>query len=241
MHGTADRWRWSLAAVTGLVLHGIAGGSEVAAAGALHLGFFNALSATTWLIAAVWLLTSLRRPISNLGLVVLPLAALGALVALLFPPAEATRDLPQGVELHVIVSLVAYSFLAVAAAQAVILAVQDHHLHRHHPTRFVRALPPLQVMEQVLFQLIGVGFILLTLALATGVFFLEDLFAQHLVHKTTLSVAAWLIFGVLLIGRWRQGWRGATAIRWTLAGFVVLAIGYFGSKLVLELILHRTS
>lgn len=233
------RRRWHLAAVAGLAFHGVAGGNDVAAAGALNLGFFSAFSATTWLIAVLWLLTNVRRPVSNLGLVVMPLAALGALLALIFPPAAPARPLAAGVELHVIVSLVAYSFLAVAAAQSAILALQDHRLHQHHPTRFVRALPPLQVMERILFQLIGVGFVLLTLALLTGFVFIEDLFAQHLVHKTVLSVVAWLIFGTLLLGRWRYGWRGATAIRWTIAGFVVLAIGYFGSKMVLELILGR--
>ena len=88
--------------------------------------------------------------------------------------------------------------------------------------------------------MIGSGFALLSAGLLTGIFFLEDIFAQHLVHKTVLSIVAWLVFGILLWGRWRFGWRGRTAIRWTLSGFVVLLLAYFGSKFVLELILQRT-
>jgi ABC-type uncharacterized transport system permease subunit len=75
--------------------------------------------------------------------------------------------------------------------------------------------------------------------LFSGFIFIEDLFAQHLVHKTILSILAWLIFSSLLIGRKRYGRRGKKAIRLTLYGFVSLLLAYFGSKLMLELILQR--
>jgi len=120
-----------------------------------------------------------------------------------------------------------------------VLAVQDHQIRNRHPGGLIRALPPLQVMESLLIQLIGVGFTLLSLALLTGFFFLEDIFAQHLVHKTVLSLAAWTVFATLLWGRWKFGWRGPTIIRWTLGGFMFLMLAYFGSKLVLELLLAR--
>ena len=94
-------------------------------------------------------------------------------------------------------------------------------------------------METLLFQMLALGFLLLTLSLLTGFLFLEDMFAQHLVHKTVLSLLAWLLFAVLLLGHWWLGWRGQTAIRWTIAAFVLLMLAYFGSKFVLELILHR--
>ncbi|EDN66789.1 Cytochrome c assembly protein [Beggiatoa sp. PS] len=87
--------------------------------------------------------------------------------------------------------------------------------------------------------MIAVGFGFLSLSLISGMVFLEDIFAQHLVHKTALSIVAWCVFAILLFGRWRYGWRGKTAIRWTLSGFVALMLAYFGTKMVLELILHR--
>ena len=124
--------------------------------------------------------------------------------------------------------------------QSVLLWIQDRQLHNRHPGGFVRALPPLQVMESLLFQMIALGFVVLTLSLFSGVLFLENVFAQHLVHKTVLSILSWLMFGVLLWGRWRRGWRGKTAIRWTLGGFFSLMLAYFGTKFVLELILHRS-
>jgi ABC-type uncharacterized transport system permease subunit len=95
-------------------------------------------------------------------------------------------------------------------------------------------------METLLFQMIATGLAFLTVALISGFVFIDDLFAQHLVHKTVLSIIAWIIFSGLLVGRVRYGWRGSIAIQWTLIGFVLLLMAYFGSKLVLELILKKT-
>jgi ABC-type uncharacterized transport system permease subunit len=69
--------------------------------------------------------------------------------------------------------------------------------------------------------------------------FVTNLFEQHLIHKTVLSLAAWVIFGILLMGRYRYGWRGRSAVRLTLTGFATLALAYFGSKFVLETLLGR--
>ncbi len=206
----------------------------------VNFSFFNAVSFATWLVNLLYLLTALFKPVEALGMVLLPLAALTLILEYLFP---GVRLLPPGthwaLRIHVIISLLAYAVLAMGAVQAVLLFFQDRRLHSHHPGGFVRALPPLQTMEDLLFEMISVGFVLLTLALGSGFLFLENMFAQHLVHKTLLSIAAWVIFATLLWGRHRFGWRGRTAIRWTLAGFVTLALAYFGSKAVLELILHR--
>ena len=112
-------------------------------------------------------------------------------------------------------------------------------MRRRELHRWLRALPPLTELESLLFRTIAVGFVLLTATLLTGVLFVEDLLAQHLIHKTVLSVLSWLAFGALLLGRWRYGWRGATAVRWTLAAMALLLLAFFGSKFVLELMLDR--
>jgi ABC-type uncharacterized transport system permease subunit len=54
-----------------------------------------------------------------------------------------------------------------------------------------------------------------------------------------LSLAAWAVFLVLLVGRVRYGWRGRTAVNWTLLGFLILLLAYFGTKYVLEYIFGR--
>jgi ABC-type uncharacterized transport system permease subunit len=142
------------------------------------------------------------------------------------------------IQLHVVLSLLGAGLLTLAAAQAVTLALQDALLHKNSTHRLVQSLPPLQTMERALFLLIGLGFFMLSLSLLSGLLFVEGLTTRYLTH-TVLSVAAWAVFGGLLWGRWRRGWRGRTAIRWTLMGYglLILVLAYFGVLLVIEEIL----
>ena len=224
--------------LVGVVLHGLFLYQHIVTNSGINLGFFDAASLISWTVLLLLLLSSLSKPVENLGIVLLPLAALTIVFQARFPSAHfLSPHAPWGLRLHVLISLLAYSLLTMASVQAVLLAIQDHHLRHRHPGGFIRSLPPLQTMEDLLFEMIGAGFVLLTLALISGFMFLQDMFAQHLVHKTILSIVAWLVFGGLLWGRFRFGWRGQKALIWTLAGFVVLMLAYFGSKFVIELVL----
>jgi len=226
--------------LVGSLLHGFILYHGVLTPMGINLGFFTAASLVSWSAVLILLVSSLTKPVENLGLVLLPMAAIAVMLELRFSTHHLLGEPADwALGIHVLVSLFAYSLLTLASVQAILLAIQDHHLHGRHPGGFVRALPPLQTMEALLFELIGVGFFLLSLALVSGFAFLEDMFAQHLVHKTLLSVLSWLVFAALLWGRFRFGWRGRTAIRGTLMGFAFLMLAYFGSKMVLELILHR--
>ena len=140
---------------------------------------------------------------------------------------------------HIAASLLAYALLTLAALQAALLAIQDRQLKHHHPMGIVRLLPPLQLMESMLFELLWAGVAVLAMAIISGFLFVEDIFAQHLVHKTVLTIIAWVIYSVLLWGHHQLGWRSQTAVRLTLVAFVLLVLAFFGSKLVLELILQR--
>ncbi|WP_423246876.1 cytochrome C assembly family protein [Spectribacter hydrogenoxidans] len=204
------------------------------------IGVGGALSLFAWQAALLLFLAAWRQPVASLGLVVYPVALLCALAMPLLPGgAEAPTPLDWSLQLHVLLSLVAYGFLTLAAVQAALLSFQDHRLHNHRTAGLNTGLPPLQTMERLMFRLIAIGFALLTLAIVTGAVFLDNPLAQHLAHKTVLSVIAWAFFGILLWGHWRQGWRGRTAIRWTAGGYALLIAAYFGSKMVLELVLGR--
>jgi ABC-type uncharacterized transport system permease subunit len=209
--------------------------------GELSLGFYNALSLVALLVIVITLIASALRPFENLGIVMFPTAALTVLLQMLVgADAGQAADFGWQIQLHAALSVFAFAVLSIAAAQAMMLAIQEHALRTHRFSGPMQVLPALRTMESMLFQLIGVGFGLLTLALLTGVLFVDNLMAQHLVHKTALSGLSWLVFGTLLWGRWRHGWRGRTAIRMTLIGMAVLLLAYFGSKLVLEIFLNRT-
>ena len=223
-----------------MILHTVVLYQSIHLDSGINLSFFNAGSLVMWIILLLLMISSLTKPVENLGIVLLPLAIIALALELYYP---ATRLLPAdsawGLRVHVLISLLAYSIFTMASVQAILLSIQDNHLRNRHPGGFIRALPPLQTMELLLFEMIGFGFLLLTFALISGFTFLDNIFAQHLVHKTILSILAWLVFGTLLWGRFRFGWRGRKALIWTQVGFVVLALAYFGSKFVIELLLNR--
>jgi ABC-type uncharacterized transport system permease subunit len=224
----------------GVLLQGWVLYHRVITAAGINLGFFNALSLAAWTILVLLLISSTTKPVENLGIALFPLGALMVWLEYRYPTVHfLSQSAAWGLKLHVLVSLLAYSLLTLASVQAVLLAIQDHHLHSRQPRGFIRALPPLQTMESLLFEMIGAGFVLLTLSLISGLFYFQEMFAKHMVHKTVLSVLGWIVFGTLLLGRFQAGWRGRTAITWTLSGFVVLMLAYFGTKAVLELILQR--
>ncbi|TAN66960.1 MAG: phosphohydrolase [Methylobacter sp.] len=206
-----------------------------------NFGFISTASLVSLIVALLLMMATITKPVEKLGIVIFPIAAIMLALELNLPAKPHllhTHNWQMSV--HILTSIIAFSLLNIAALQAILLAIQDQQLKSHPPKHFIQSLPALQTMEALLFQMIGAGLFFLSISLVSGFIFIEDLFAQHLAHKTILSIIAWIIFSSLLIGRLRYGWRGKTAVRWTLTGFVLLLLAYFGSKLVLELILKKT-
>lgn len=207
--------------------------------GPVSIGLPEALSLLAWTLAVLACVISIEKQNRVLGSILLASAAFGAaMTGAGRTYAEATAP---GWELtaHILLSMGAAALLFAAAVTALLLVFLDRRLRTRRIADLPSGMPPLDALEKVMFRLIGAGFVLLTLALFTGFVFVTNLFTQNLVQKTVLSLVAWLLFGVLLIGRLRFGWRGRSAVRWTLWGFGVLAVAYFGVKFVLEYVFGR--
>ena len=205
--------------------------------GLLHLLSLCALTVMVLLIGS----TLARPKLFSAGIVALPIAAGIMLLEWVLPHGTLPLgEVSVGVAVHMVSSVLAFGLLTIAGLYALFVFIIDHFLRLPNLNPLVRSLPPLEVMEDLLFKTIAAGFLLLTVSLGSGIMFINDIFAQHLVHKTILSILAWLVFGVMLWGRWRYGWRGSLAVRLTLAGMILLVLSYFGSKLVLEVILGES-
>lgn len=229
-----------LLSILAVTVHGFSAIGALQSDDGINLGFFKVSSLIFWIINLAFLLGLLRRPLLNLLLILYPLSSIAVITSALAPGTTQAFDaFSTGMLIHIGSSVLAYAVLTIAACQAAAVAAQDYQLRHRHTRGLVQILPPLQLMESMLFELLWVGLILLTLAIGSGMVFLEDIFAQHLVHKTVLTIAAWVLFATLLWGHHQLGWRSQTAVRFTLSGFAVLMLGYFGSKLVLEIILQR--
>lgn len=226
-----------------IVVHAILLYGVILPDGRLNLALTGMVSLVAWTVAVLFMLAALTKPIDNLGVIILPIAGLTVLLMWLAPGDTPPRGAVYGrlASLHIINSITAYSLICIAAVQSLLLLYQERMLHARQPGNILRALPSLQTMEQLMFQMLTVGFVLLTLTLISGVFFSEQVFGKpfRLTHHILLSVIGWGVFAVLLFGRHVYGWRGRTAIRLTLTGFTLLLLGYFGSKFVLEILLGR--
>jgi ABC-type uncharacterized transport system permease subunit len=225
-----------------VLLHAIATYLQVHTSEGVYLGFFAAASLITLLMVLFVMLAAIRLPVQNLMILVLPIGALAVLASLLGQTGfQSMESPPPALVVHILFSVFAYSILFMAACQSVLLAYQEHALKAHSPIGALRVLPPLETMESLLFSLLWTGIITLTAAIATGFIFLDNMFAQRVVHHTVLAIASWLVYAALLTGRHFFGWRSSTATSWTLVAFALLILGYFGSKFVMEILLEGGS
>jgi ABC-type uncharacterized transport system permease subunit len=208
----------------------------------LRFGFAQALSVMMFLGIALCWIESLFYSLEGMQPLLLPLAAAAVPLPALFPGLASSGAHAQAAQfkLHLALAMVAYSLFVIALLHAALMAVVERRLHQKHAGLFAN-LPPLLTLEQLLFRVIGAAFVFLTLTLISGIAFSEVLFGRALPfdHKTVFAVLSWLTFGLLLAGRWLYGWRGRTALRWTLTGFLMLLFAYVGSRFVLEVLLHR--
>lgn len=251
LYAIATYWQWQrlssrtnelrarvlAAGISAWLLHTFATFQLLISGQGTNLSIFNAGSLVASTVTFILLLSNLRQKLDNLFIGVFPMAALTLIAAAWLPNINEARPYTSGVLSHILLSLIAYSILTLAAFQAVLVSRQEKALKQHQARGLLNSLPPLQVMERLLFDMILAGFLLLTLSLISGFIFTKDLFAQHLAHKTLLSITSWGVFAILLGGHWLLGWRSRTALRWTLAGFILLMLAFFGSKVVLELII----
>lgn len=204
-------------------------------------GFDSSLSAMAVLVSAILVLIfqlgCLAIPIRRLGVLVFPLTILSLVFSFFWSgESNATQHLRGALGAHVLVSIVAYCLLAIASIQALLYVYQEQQIKNRATPTMLMALPPLQTMETLLFRLIWVGFALLSLTLVTGAIFSKELFGHALEfkHHTILALLGWLVFAILLYKRTTLGLRGMQAAAWTLGGFLLIQLGYFGTKFVSE-------
>jgi ABC-type uncharacterized transport system permease subunit len=237
-----------------IVLHGIALRDMVLQDGNLRVGWSLALSAAVWIGMIVFWLESLIIRIDGLQLLLLPTGTTVCMLAAVFPQSQVLAHANDaGLRIHLLIALLAYALVTIAALQAMLMSGLDRRLHfprnevahtgafRRAVGRLLDAQPPLLAQEQVLFRLIWIAYAALTLTLISGAIISLSFSGKWLPldHKSIFTVLSWLTFGILLIGRYVRGWRGRTALRYTLVGFAFVVLAYTGSRFVIEVILQR--
>lgn len=219
--------------------HAISAYGVISSIDGFHFGLFEISTLITLSISLLVLISSLRKPLENLFLGLFPLAIVSIVASLIIRSEYPATNMSLSLASHALISILAYSFITIAALQSSFLAYQNHQLKHKHLKGVTSKLPPLQDMEAFLFELLWVGQFLLTLTIATAFLFFDNVWGvDGVVHKTVFSSLAWIVFAVLLWGRHQMGWRGQAAIRGTLTGFALLIIAYYGVKFALEYIIN---
>ncbi len=206
----------------------------------LHLSMSNAASLIGVQLAIIALLGGLQMALRGLSGGLLLIAAVAAALTVSAQGAAVSGVQTWQLQSHILVSMIAYGLLCVGAIVAIYALAQDSRLRAGKLSSVNRLFAPLETTEALLYGIAMAGFISLLLGVLLGLTFVEDIFAQHLVHKSALSILALILFGVLLLGRHFAGWRGRRAVYLYLIGFIILGLAYFGSRYILEYILSRS-
>ena len=236
--------RWGGPAVrTGLTLAWLLHGAVLASsllATPPTFGFAPALSVTAWLVTLVYAIESHVYPQLKAKAVLLGMGMVAVLLALLFPGAPYPAIQSTWLPLHWALGIAAYGLIAAAVVHAWWMQRTEQAMRRGV------APPegglPLLAIERLTFRFVTAGFALLTATLLAGWWFAEHLYSQGITwdHKRVFAALSWVVFAVLLLGRWRLGWPGRTATRMLYVGSGLLLLAYVGSRFVLEILLHRS-
>lgn len=226
--------------VVGIALHGQDLFVQMNQAHGLSVSLAGAVSLIGLQLAAIGLLGALEPNLRGMAAGLLLLAAVATIPMDMHPGAPVTLNLSWQLQAHILIAMFAYGLLTAGAIVAVYALIQDRRLKAGKLSSGNRLFAPLETTEKMLFSVTAAGFSVLLLAVLSGFAFVEDLFAQHLAHKTAFSLLALLLFGILVAGRMFAGWRGRRAVYLYLWGFVFLCIAYFGARYVLEELLNRS-
>jgi ABC-type uncharacterized transport system permease subunit len=229
------------ALLVGGIAQGIAIVVDVAGIGSdrpgARFGFAPALSATLWLVLAIYEfesrfvpLAGARRALATLGVVVVVLAWL-------FPGQVHPQAASIWAPLHWLLGVASYGLFGVAVLHALLLNRAERQMRRAPKLTDPAAHGvPLLRLERLTFRFVGAGFVVLSAAIFLGFWFSDR---WHWDHKSVFSILGWLVFAGLLAGRRAFGWRGRKATRGVYAGAALLLLAYVGSRFVLEVVLHR--
>ncbi|WP_447017633.1 cytochrome C assembly family protein [Shewanella algae] len=224
-------------AALGVILHAAALYQAIFTADGQNFSLTNVISMVNWIIALAFTLVLSRIKVIVLVPVVYACSVISVALLWLLPPKYITHfELHPEVLVHVVLSLMAYSALMIAALYAIQLAVIQNKLKKKQ-LMLSPAIPPLMTVEKQLYHLIIIGVILLSLSLATGFIFLDDMFADGKGHKAVLSMLAWFVYIAMLWQQYTVGCRIRTAVIYSLTGASLLSLAYFGARIVKELIL----
>ena len=231
--------------LSGLLVHFNTLLSDIAQQNGLSLSLINIISLIGFQLALIAIVAAFNKSLRGFAGGIIFIAGLSALLSIWSinqwgQSNIEIKALSWQTKTHVLSSLFAYGLLCTGAIISLFALIQDKRLRARKITSLNALFAPLEMTEQLLFSITKAGFASLFVAIFSGIIFIDNIFSQHLAHKTILSLIALIMFGILIFGRNFYGWRGRSAIYFYLIAFFTLAISYFGTRFILENILGKS-
>lgn len=198
----------------------------------------NVISLVSLAITITMSLIALRIKVNLLLPVIYGFAAIWQLVMIFIPKTESIPLIAEKIILvsHIGIALIAYCILIIATLYAFQVAYINLKLKSKNLTAVVH-LPPLMQVEKQLFTILMIGTLCLFASELVGLIFLDGFWAKENLHKTILSLIALVLYMIILVGHFLQGWRGHRVLLLTIIASSLLTLSYFGSRFVKEFVL----
>jgi|Deesub1362B_J571_1020462.scaffolds.fasta_scaffold00139_56 cytochrome c-type biogenesis protein CcsB len=207
-----------------------------------HIPITNMHEATSffsWCIVLIFFYVEYRYKVGLLGSFIMPLVFLLMLSSSMLP--REIKPLNPILEsywlgIHTLLAFLGDASFAMAAGIGLMYLVQERFVKRKHLGSLFQRLPSLQMLDEINYRLISIGFPLLTLAIITGALWAESALGSYWRWdpKEVWSLITWFIYVFVLHARLRQGWRGRKAAYLSILGFGAVLFTFFGVNLLLK-------
>lgn len=207
-------------------------------------GMHQAASFFAWCIVLIFLVLKHRYKIGIMASFILPIVFIIMLSSSIFPREiyPLTPELQSYLlEIHTFLAFLGNAAFAVACGVGIMYLIQEHHLKSKQLSGLFQRLPSIQMLDEINYKLISVGFPLLTFAIITGALWAERAWGGTYWRwdpKEVWSLITWFIYALILHARVTTGWRGKKAAILSIIGFLAVLFTFFGVNLLLKS-LHR--
>jgi len=196
--------------------------------------FLNVYFLTLFIINLFFISLSLFRPIDYIGLLLNPIVFISLLIFIIFDFSIIGSQVERELYIHIIFSLSSYGFLALAGMQAFILRYQINNIKNINHSSLLNSFPSIEEMGRIMYNLIFIGFILLTLSLLSGVPYISSNLGYEIEQKIIFSLVAWFTFLYLILKKSNYGINDIAAANMTIGGLIFLLLAYLGTKFLVS-------
>ena len=196
--------------------------------------FVNVSLITLFVINLFFVFLNFYRPVDYLGLLLNPIIIVALVLFESFDFSITGSRVAQNLYIHIIFSLASYGFLVLAGLQAFILRFQIINIKKIHHSSLLNSFPSIEEMGHIMYNLIFIGFALLTLSLLSGIPYTSDNLGYEIEQKIIFSVIAWLTFLYLILKKSHYGINDIAGANMTIGGLAFLLLAYLGTKFLVS-------